>query len=425
MKRLAAIMLTSLAILLATAAVVGAQVDIRGTVATGTNTWTADNFAGFYYDIDDNIKTESLTATVTDGNKLSGDQVDGVRGVQYTTTAQKDDFDFADWGSYNVIGFLAEKYFAGYIETPDSENDILFTESTDENVLSDEQLLKILVDDDTERTVTSGTPLALMEGYELGIKSIDIDGNKVYLELTKDGEVIDSKVISPSADNADMADKTYFYKADVGDSSDVVLVAVHFKNAFRGADTNLATVDGVWQLSDTPVDVAENTEYDKMTIESVTADTIVMENEDNDITLSKNKDISLMPGVSFKTADADELRYYIYKEAVIEGAEEPAAAEEAAVTEEATPAAEAAAAAAVAEERAAEARENVTVEEAAAEEAAATAEEAAAEEAAAEEAAPAAENATAEAQPSQPGFEGIFAITGLLAVAYLVLGRKQ
>jgi hypothetical protein len=222
-----------------------------------------------------------------------------------------------------------------------------------------------------------------------------------------------------------MADKTYHYKKTIGDSKDVAIIGVHFKNAFRGADQNLATIDGVFQVSDTPSDVEVDTEYDKMTIQSVTGTSVEMDNEDNDITLSKNKDISLMPGVNFKTADADELRYYIYKEAVIEGAEEPAAAEEAAVTEEATPAAEAAAAAAVAEERAAEARENVTVEEAAAEEAAATAEEAAAEEAAAEEAAPAAENATAEAQPSQPGFEGIFAITGLLAVAYLVLGRKQ
>ena len=39
------------------------------------------------------------------------------------------------------------------------------------------------------------------------------------------------------------------------------------------------------------------------------------------------------------------------------------------------------------------------------------------------EAAPAAENATAAAE-EQPGFESIFAITGLLAVAYLVLGRR-
>ena len=316
MKKLAAITFTSMVLLLATAMAVGAadSVEIRGKVATGTDTWTADDFAGFYYDLDDDIKTEELTATVTEGNKLMEPD-----GVVYTTKVMADDFEYEPWGSYNVIGFMAEKYFAGYIDTPDSVEDVLFEESDDENILSDEQLLQILVDNDDERTVTSGTPLALEEGYELSISAIDIDGNKVYLELSKDGAVVDSKVISPSADNAGMKDKTYYYKKDIGDSKDVVIVAAHFKNAFRGADQNLATVDGLWQLSDTPKDVSENTEYDKMTIQTVTADSISMDIEDNDITLSKNKDISLMPGVSIKTADADALRYYIYKEANIEG----------------------------------------------------------------------------------------------------------
>ncbi len=43
-------------------------------------------------------------------------------------------FDYEAWGSYNVIGFMADKYFAGYIDTPDSVEDVLFEESDDENV---------------------------------------------------------------------------------------------------------------------------------------------------------------------------------------------------------------------------------------------------------------------------------------------------
>ena len=55
MKKLAAITLTSMMLLLATAMVVGAvdKVEIRGQVATGNSEWNAQNFAGFYYDIDD------------------------------------------------------------------------------------------------------------------------------------------------------------------------------------------------------------------------------------------------------------------------------------------------------------------------------------------------------------------------------------
>ncbi len=388
--------------------------ELRGAVADADFTWNSQNFAGFYYDIDDDLGTETLTTTITEGNKLSGD---APYGIQYVTTAQQKDFEFENWGYYNVIGFMAKKYFAGYVDDADvaNENEVLYTESTDENVLSDEQLLEILVDDDEEMTVTSGTPLKLENGYELAIRSIDIDGNKVYLELTKDGAVVDSKVISPSKDNANMADKTYYYKKDVGDSKSVVIIAVHFKNAFRGADQDLATVDGEWQLSDTATEVKDDTEYDKMTITSSTPTTITMENKDNAVTLSKNKDITLMPGVGIKTADNDTLRYYIYTEQTIEGA---AAEENVTAPVEAAPA------------------ENVTapVEEAApAENVTAPAEEAAPAEnetAPAEEAAPAenetAENATAPAESQgMPGFEGAFALSGLVAVAYLVLGRKQ
>jgi len=62
-----------------------------------------------------------------------------------------------------------------------------------------------------------------------------------------------------------------------------VTVGVHFKNAFRGADSNLATVDGEWQISDTPTEVKADTQYDKMTIRTVdaTAGTITMDNKDN------------------------------------------------------------------------------------------------------------------------------------------------
>ena len=279
-------------------------------MATGDFEWNPQNFAGFYYDLNRDVGTEVLTATLKDG-KLSGSYP---YGLTYQTTAQMNDFAFEDWGSYNVIGFMGEKYFAGYLDTAGSTDDRLFEASGSKNVLSKNELIKLLIDDDTEKTVTTDTPLTLQDGYVLSIDSIDMDGNHVTLTLSKDGSKLATKKISPSRDGATMADKTFIYKKNFGNSRDVVVVAVHFKNAFRGADQNLATVDAVWQLSDEALDVSEGTDYDKMTIQTITADSITMNNEDNDITLSKNKDISLMPGIGIKTADDDSLRYYVYKD---------------------------------------------------------------------------------------------------------------
>jgi S-layer protein (TIGR01567 family) len=275
---------------------------LRSTVATDTFTWTADNFAGFYYDINDNLETESLRTTVTDGKLAQPD------GITYTTMAMTTNFQFEDWGSYGVIGFLGEKCFAEYARG------FLFDKSTDRSALAKEQLLKILADDDTEKTITTDTPLKLEEGYELAIKSISPDGNNVYLELSKDGEIVHSAVIYPSIEAATIADKTYIYKEDVGDLKKVVVIAVHFKNGFRGADQNLATIDGVWQLSDSPIPVKEKTSFGKLVISEITGDHIFMNNKDNPIKLSKNKYVSLAGDIYLQTADSDSLRYYIVRE---------------------------------------------------------------------------------------------------------------
>jgi uncharacterized membrane protein len=101
---------------------------------------------------------------------------------------------------------------------------------------------RILISDTHDSIITSGKNLKLKEGYELAIKSIDIDGNKAYLELIKDGSVVDSKVIVA----ANYVDDTFVYSKP----STSQAIKVHFKNAFRGADQNLVTVDNVQQTSE-------------------------------------------------------------------------------------------------------------------------------------------------------------------------------
>jgi hypothetical protein len=59
------------------------KLEVRGQVATGDTTWNTQNFAGFYYDIKNDIGTETLSTTLTD-KKLSGDSP---YGVKYETTA--------------------------------------------------------------------------------------------------------------------------------------------------------------------------------------------------------------------------------------------------------------------------------------------------------------------------------------------------
>jgi S-layer protein (TIGR01567 family) len=263
--------------------------DVRGTLVSPQErevfTWNPYNFEGFYYDIDGDIGTETLMTKITDSLKIQeGDLV-------YETSPQPVEFEFDNWGKYEVIGFLADKYFAGYNE------DTIFTEEA--SSIDEGQLRKVLLDSDDERTISTGSVLPLEEGYELRIKQVDINGNKVYLALAKDGAEIDSKVVIPSASGE--SSSNYMYKVDIS-GKDVPIIATHLQSVFRGTETDLATIDGIFQVSDSPKSVEEGENYGKMKVESIGDTGIAMKNDDP-ITLSRDKTIELMENLRFEVAD--------------------------------------------------------------------------------------------------------------------------
>jgi S-layer protein (TIGR01567 family) len=277
-------------------------------------------FYGFYYDINDDFGTESMIMTISEANALDGSS--RPTGIQYTTEKQLKRFQQRDWGSYDCIGYLGEKYFAGYIENQDPDAaSYLASESERKNPLADDMLTRVLIDDDTEKTVAAGSSIDLMEGYDLKVTSIDMNSKKIYLELHKDGAPVDSKVVVPETENPKVSDRTYYYMKDSGDLKGLITIAVHFKNAFHGSDRDLASVDGVFQLSEKPESVKTGTKYDRMSISKVdpTYGMITMENLDNTIILGKNMDLGLMRGIRLRTEDnnvADDtrpLRFFIYK----------------------------------------------------------------------------------------------------------------
>jgi len=174
------------------------------------------SFSGFYYDIDDNTGTEMLTLRLVDiapngTSAILSDQhdSDGNRGIVYTTKAQPTDFDYSPWGQYEMIKFLGESYFAAYGNTPtggetltDQLIPFLDGMSRDRNLMADELISKILIDTDDEQIINLKEPLKLEEGYELSVKAINMEGKKIHVVLSKDGEVIDTKIIQQSMEDS-------------------------------------------------------------------------------------------------------------------------------------------------------------------------------------------------------------------------------
>ncbi len=61
----------------------------------------------------------------------------------------------------------------------------------DVSLISDGVLAKILIDSDDKESAYSGDSFELEDGYSLNIVEVDVNGNSVWVQLEKDGDVVD------------------------------------------------------------------------------------------------------------------------------------------------------------------------------------------------------------------------------------------
>ncbi len=277
--------------------------EMRGTIypSSHPNTfeWNPMNFGlniggtnlGFYYDMDKDVGKEKLKIESISGRTIRKGN------LRYSTSAEEISFDYPQFGSYQVIGFMADKYFAGY-----TSNSVISNKQT-KSTLSTLQLHKILLDDDTKRTISQGSTLTLKDGYVLKIKDVDIGAGEgqVLISLLKDGVEVDTDVVTGS-DN-------YLFTKKVGSNEDLPLIAIHFDAIFRGREMNAAFARGVFQISESFTSVNPGDRFGAMEVETVNAGGIEMVNA-NTIGLSSGNTVDVMGNISFKVANSGDVRFY-------------------------------------------------------------------------------------------------------------------
>jgi S-layer protein (TIGR01567 family) len=256
-----------------------------------TYTWDSYSFSGFYYDLDNNIGTEQLTIS-------NIQRTIGSHNIAYNTSPIEVNFGYTGFGKYQVIGFMADKYFAGYTSntTPPNPTASIGTVSA----ISSGQLLKVLIDDDTKRTISVGGTLSLQEGYVLRAKDIDLGARTMLLDLLKDGAVVDESALS--------AGQTYVYSKKVGGVDNLPIIMVRFDTVFSGTEVQAAFLVGLFQISESATSVNNGGTYGNMEITSIGSDGIKMDNQ-NSIGLSAGSTVNLMGNLDIIVADSDTLRF--------------------------------------------------------------------------------------------------------------------
>lgn len=272
--------------------------EMRGTTYPETSEWTPMNFGlniggtnlGFYYDMDRDVGNERLTIEKINGRNIPQGK------LRYSTTADEINFDYPEFGTYKVIGFMADRYFAGYTTSSAiTKNQVMST-------LGRSRLYKILIDDDTKRTLTQGGTLTLKDGYVLKITDVDIGAGagQVLLSLLKDGVQIDTDVVTGN-DN-------YVFTRTVG-SDELPIIAVHFDAIFRGREVNAAFARGVFQISENYTSIATGDRFGQMEVETVNSDKIEMVNS-NSLGMSSGNNVDVMGNIKFKVANSNTVRFY-------------------------------------------------------------------------------------------------------------------
>ena len=293
--------------------------EVRGAVhspnasQSDTIAWNASNFAAFWYEIDSDVATETLE--IAPGTLSGLDRTINEGDLIYTTTLLPQDYEYyinADEALGKVDGINVTNYYRGGWMAEEYV-DISTGGSTMPNA---DKLAKLLVEFETssdKKTMATGEPWSLGEGFTLTAKQIDLQGDKIWMSLAKSGKEIDSSVIDANADSR------YMYTEDLSGVSDVVVFFCNVDAVFRGIDSNIVQVKYVFLIDNAVEKIETGTSYGSMEVKTISADRIELTN-DGDIDLSRNTDVRIMEDMFFRVADNDTVRFYPFVERTIRNA---------------------------------------------------------------------------------------------------------
>ncbi len=253
-----------------------------------TFTWTNENFEGFYYDAQTRTGKESITIKL-DSIK---DRSIPKEGLVYSTTVETTTARYEPFGEYAVIGFMGEKYLAGY---PEGKSNITAKSGIDPG-----RLHYIPIDDDASHSLVMGSNLTLSEGYVLEIIDVNVTGASVILSLKKDEIKVDTSTRKVEAG------KNYIYETPDG-----TLIAVHIDSVFEEKEKASVAIKGIFQVSqyETLVRKRDNP-FGVMWVTNISDDTITMKNSAGIEELKPGQIINI-GNIKLKVADSNTLRVYL------------------------------------------------------------------------------------------------------------------
>ncbi|MDY0266329.1 MAG: S-layer protein domain-containing protein [Methanimicrococcus sp.] len=265
------------------------SVEIRSTIIEfddGNEPWEIDayNWAGLYYNLNDDTETELLTIDI---NGTTGTNID----ITYETEPNFQPFEYkwvngSDTVGYAIIGFFAEPYVAVGPKNLTSTG----------TGFKANKIAKLIADNDDKYTLKTGATLELGSGFSLVVDQIDVDGNKAYIKLMNDGKEINSSIVT--TDGSKSGD--WILDMTLLNEKNIEVFRVHVKDVFQGTESSLVEIEGYW-LIDYPnaFEVKSDVDYGKFEAKNI--GTSKLEYLAEDIALSADLSTDLGKNITLKT----------------------------------------------------------------------------------------------------------------------------
>jgi len=314
------IMLIALVAVVSVMPVNAETLEVRGTIEeldaanptlVADRVWDYSSFTGFWYDMDDNLQTESLTILAIDDSDYPtlGYHYDD-RTLDEGTLIYRTHPAFQEYELYENEGLTVESANLGgdtgyYAEGWMAEEYVAIDNNAD-------KLCKLLAEfeDDDKKTLSTGEEWYLGGGFVLVPDQIDLEGDKVWFSLYRDGKELDSEVISCGSEG-DHQDRVYTYTSDIGWEEDIPVFSCYVDAIFRGPDSNIVQVTYVFLIDDDVLEIETSQTYGAMEVMTASSSAVVLTNDAPPIDLDTGTTEHIMGSMYFKTADDDSaIRFY-------------------------------------------------------------------------------------------------------------------
>ncbi|HEY9247005.1 MAG TPA: S-layer protein domain-containing protein, partial [Candidatus Methanoperedens sp.] len=300
------------------------DLEIRGQVANETKggqdyldlsgksvSWHPRNFAGFFYEINDELGSERLT--ILDSASLIGTRTIFPDKLLYSTSGDNRMLNVVKYpfngnyyaavragllgfqagsmssenGKYKAVGWQGEKYIAVKNKTNKLSKPIIELGPYDKKILS------------------VGENWDMGAGWQLTIQSIDAKSSprQVWLVLSKDGMKVDDKVLYQGKIY------TYVMKSLAGET-DVPVFVTYIGQVFAGATSDMVQLSYTWAIDANVMEVKAGDGFGVFTAAKADGSIIELRNSKSPITLGKDSIIGLVGNIKFRVANTDVLRFY-------------------------------------------------------------------------------------------------------------------